>query len=179
MPIGRRGVREGREKMTPTASPDDGGKGAMARRRFVWVSVFGFIGACMLATVRFFFPRALFEPKSRFVIGYPFDLGFGVSTMFQQSHRIWVVRDSSSLYVILARCTHLGCTPDWREAENKFKCPCHGSGFDIEGVNFEGPAPRPLQRVQVELDGEGRIVVDKSRLYEAPQWKEPGASLPV
>jgi hypothetical protein len=23
------------------------------------------------------------------------------------------------------------------------KCPCHDSGYDSEGINFEGPAPRP------------------------------------
>jgi cytochrome b6-f complex iron-sulfur subunit len=90
-----------------------------------------------------------------------------------------VVRDSSSIYVIYANCTHLGCTPDWKEAENKFKCPCHGSGFDTEGINFEGPAPRPLARVNVELNAEGQIVVDRSKLYEQDQWKEPGAFLPA
>jgi len=153
--------------------------GEVARRRFVWASLFGFLGACTLATVRFFFPRALFEPKTRFVIGYPSDFAFGVSTKFQQSQRIWVVRDSSSIYAIFANCTHLGCTPDWKEAENKFKCPCHGSGFDTEGINFEGPAPRPLERVHVELDAEGRIVVDRAKRYVADQWKDPGAFLPA
>jgi cytochrome b6-f complex iron-sulfur subunit len=147
------------------------------RRKFVWWSIFAFLAAGAAATIRFFFPRALFEPKTRFVIGYPSDFGIGVSTRFQASQRIWVVRDSSRLFVILARCTHLGCTPDWKEAENKFKCPCHGSGFDTEGVNFEGPAPKPLARVHVELDGEGRVVVDKSKLYETDQWDSEGAYL--
>ncbi len=151
----------------------------VARRWFIWASLYGFLAACLLATVRFFFPRALFEPKTRFVIGYPSDFAFGVSTKFQQSQRIWVVRDSSSIYVIFASCTHLGCTPDWKEAENKFKCPCHGSGFDTEGINFEGPAPRPLERVHLELDAEGRIVVDRAKRYVADQWKVPGAFLPA
>jgi len=150
-----------------------------ARRKFVWASLAGFLGACTLASVRFFFPRALFEPKTRFTIGYPSDFGFGVDTRFQQSNRIWVVRDSSRIYAIFANCTHLGCTPDWSAAENKFKCPCHGSGFDTEGINFEGPAPKPLLRVHVEEDAEGRIVVDTSKLYESDQWKQPGAFLPV
>lgn len=166
-------------KAPPEAKGASGCCGEMARRKFIWASLFGFLGVCLLATVKFFFPRALFEPKTRFAIGYPTDFGFGVSAQFQQSQRIWVVRDSSSLYVILARCTHLGCTPDWSESENKFKCPCHGSGFDTEGINFEGPAPRPLQRVHVQLDGEGEIVVDKGRLYESDQWKEPGSFLTV
>ncbi len=157
----------------------DVGFGEMARRRFVSWSVFAFVGACLAATAKFFYPRALFEPKTRFVIGYPSDFGFGVDTRFQQSNRIWVVRDSSRIYVIFANCTHLGCTPDWSAAENKFKCPCHGSGFDTEGINFEGPAPKPLLRVHLEEDAEGRIVVDTSTLYESDEWKEPGAFLPA
>ena len=153
--------------------------GHMARRKFVGWSVFGFLAVCVASTVKFFYPRALFEPRTRFTIGYPGDFGFGVSTKFQQSNRIWVVRNSSEIYVLYAYCTHLGCTPDWNEAENKFKCPCHGSGFDTEGINFEGPAPKPLLRVNVELDAEGRIAVDRSKLFEQDQWKEPGAFLPV
>lgn len=90
-----------------------------------------------------------------------------------------MVRDAGTLFVILAKCTHLGCTPDWKEAESKFKCPCHGSGFDMEGITFEGPAPRPLDRLHVELDAGGRIVVDKARLYGMKDWKTTGAFLPV
>ncbi len=171
----RTGPAAGKAKAGPSCGCD----GRTVRREFVKWSVFGFLTACLAATVRFFFPSALFEPKTRFVIGYPSDFNFGVSTKFQQSNRIWVVRNSSSIYVIYANCTHLGCTPDWKEAENKFKCPCHGSGFDTEGLNFEGPAPRPLARVHVEIDGEGQVIVDRSRLYEQDQWKEPGAFLPV
>ena len=178
---GSSGVGPGTAKSSASksASGSEVDRGRTARRNFVWASVFGFIGACLAASAKFFYPRVLFEPKTRFSVGYPSDYGFGVSTKFQQSSRIWVVRDSSSIYVIFANCTHLGCTPDWNEAENKFKCPCHGSGFDTEGVNFEGPAPKPLLRVQVELDAEGRIVVDRSKLFEQDQWKEPGAFLPV
>ena len=122
------------------------------RRRMVWSLFWGWIGIWCLATVRFFFPRTLFEPRTRFSVGYPTDFGIGVDTRFQQDFRIWVVRNAERLFVIYARCTHLGCTPDWKEGENKFKCPCHGSGFDSEGINFEGPAPRPMDRAKVELD---------------------------
>ena len=78
---------------------------------------------------------------------------------------ICAVKTPSRLFVIYARCTHLGCTPDWKQSENKFKCPCHGSGYDSEGVNFEGPAPRPMDRAHIELDATGQIVVDTNRLY--------------
>ncbi len=139
-----------------------------ARRRFVWTTIGAFLTVDLLMFLRFFFPRTLFEPSSRFRIGYPSDFGLGVDERFKQSHRIWVVRLPDRMFVVFAKCTHLGCTPNWLEADNKFKCPCHGSGYDMEGRNFEGPAPRPMDRAHVELDAEGQVVVDTSRLYQCP-----------
>ena len=153
--------------------------GLTSRRGFVWMSVFGFLGATGLATLRFFFPRVLFEPKTRFKIGQPSDYGLGVDTKYQSTQRIWVVRETSRLYVILAKCTHLGCTPDWKGSDKKFKCPCHGSGFDMEGVNFEGPAPKPLGRLKLQLAADGQIIVDKGKVYDFEQWDDPSASIPV
>jgi cytochrome b6-f complex iron-sulfur subunit len=152
------------------------------RRRFVMASVLGILGVNLLMFLRFFFPRALYEPKTRFRIGYPTDFGFGVDTKFQNQYRIWVVRNTEGIFVISAICTHLGCTPDWKPSENKFKCPCHGSGYDPEGINFEGPAPRPMDRAHVELDPEGQIVVDLSHVYRWPkgepsQFGDEGAIL--
>ena len=74
-------------------------------------------------------------------------------------------KEPPRLFCIFGKCTHLGCTPDWKPAENKFKCPCHGSGYTPEGINFEGPAPRPMDRAHVELNAQGEIIVDTSRLY--------------
>jgi cytochrome b6-f complex iron-sulfur subunit len=147
----------------------DAAKVSTRRRKFVMAAVLGTLGVNFLMFLRFFFPRALYEPRTRFKIGYPTDFGFGVDTKFQNQFRIWVVRNTEGIFVIYAVCTHLGCTPDWKPAENKFKCPCHGSGYDSEGINFEGPAPRPMDRAHVELDPEGQIVVDLSHLYQWPK----------
>ena len=119
--------------------------------------------------VRFFLPRSILEPSSIFRIGSPNDYALGVDTKWQQQYRIWVTRTSDRLFVIYARCTHLGCTPDWKASENKFKCPCHGSGYDSEGINFEGPAPRPMDRAKVALDAEGQILVDTGKLFSWPK----------
>jgi cytochrome b6-f complex iron-sulfur subunit len=152
------------------------------RRRLVWVAVTAFLTAWFLAFFRFFLPRTLFEPNSVFKIGYPSEFALGVDTKFQQKYRIWVDRTPDRVFVIYARCTHLGCTPDWKPSENKFKCPCHGSGYDSEGINFEGPAPRPMDRAKVELAPDGQIIVDTSRLYQWPKgqpshFNDPGAFL--
>jgi cytochrome b6-f complex iron-sulfur subunit len=154
------------------------------RRRFVIATVLGTLGVNFLMFLRFFFPRVLYEPKTIFKIGYPSDFGFGVDTKFQSQHRIRVVRNTEGIFVIYAVCTHLGCTPDWKPSENKFKCPCHGSGYDSGGINFEGPAPRPMDRAQITRDPEGQIVVDTGHLYRWPkgersQFNDPGAILRV
>jgi cytochrome b6-f complex iron-sulfur subunit len=139
------------------------------RRRIVWATVTGSLLTFFLMFVRFFLPRSILEPSSIFRIGSPSDYALGVDTKWQQQYRIWVTRTSDRLFVIYARCTHLGCTPDWKASENKFKCPCHGSGYDSEGINFEGPAPRPMDRAKVTLDAEGQIVVDVGKLFEWPK----------
>jgi cytochrome b6-f complex iron-sulfur subunit len=139
------------------------------RRRFVWTAVAAFLVAWFITFFRFFLPRTLFEPATSFKIGYPSDYGLGVDTKWQQKYRIWVDRTPDRIFVIYARCTHLGCTPDWKPAENKFKCPCHGSGYDSEGINFEGPAPRPMDRAHVEVASDGQILVDVAKLYQWPK----------
>ena len=139
------------------------------RRRIVWATVAGALTTFFLMFVRFFLPRSILEPSPLFKIGSPNDYALGVDTKWQQQYRVWVTRTSDRLFVIYAVCTHLGCTPDWKASENKFKCPCHGSGYDSEGVNFEGPAPRPMDRAKVELDAEGQIVVDIGTLYSWPK----------
>lgn len=136
------------------------------RRTIIWASITGFLITCFLMFVRFFLAREIFEPSSVFKIGYPSDYALGIDTKWQQQYRIWVHKDADRLFVIFARCTHLGCTPDWKASENKFKCPCHGSGYDSDAINFEGPAPRPMDRAHVELDAEGQIVVNTNILFK-------------
>ena len=168
-------------KTVESAAPDPVNK---MRRTIIWTAVGGFLATCFMMFLRFFLPRTIFEPSTIFRVGYPSDFGFGVDTKFQQQYRIWVVRNAERLFVIYARCTHLGCTPDWKPSENKFKCPCHGSGYTSEGINFEGPAPRPMDRAHVELDPTGQILVNTAQLYEWPKGEEghfndKGAFIPV
>jgi len=154
------------------------------RRKIVWAAIVGAVvvvgagaSAVVLYLLRFFVPRTLVEPPTLFPIGKPSDFAVGVNSEFLIQHRIYVVKNTSRLFVMYARCTHLGCSPDWKPAENRFRCPCHGSAFclgsqfDGEGRNCAGPAPRPLDRAHIELDRNGRIVVDTARLYE---WKKDG-----
>jgi len=108
-----------------------------------------------------------------------------VDERFKASNGVWLVRGTDpvtgqyGLFALSTICTHLGCTPNWLDSEAKFKCPCHGSGFYKSGMNFEGPAPRPLERYKVTLAEDGQILVDKSRKFqfEKGQWNDPESFL--
>jgi cytochrome b6-f complex iron-sulfur subunit len=146
----------------PTAAPVDINK---ERRRLIWACIWGYLGVNFLMFLRFFFPRALYEPNTIVNIGFPSSFQLGVNQQFLQSNRIWVVVEPGRLFVIFARCTHLGCTPDWLQQQDMFHCPCHGSEYDPEGINFAGPAPRPMDRCLVVLLPNGTIQVDTSHLF--------------
>lgn len=150
-----------------------------------WAGILSVVGASLIAFGRFMFPRVLFEPSPVFKAGKPDEYPpGGVSERFKQSERVWIVRnDDGSFYAILAICTHLGCTPNWLPQENKFKCPCHGSGYYRSGQNFEGPTPRPMDRVKITLTPDGELVVDKGAIYHMdpgdPDEEHPESILKV
>ncbi len=165
---------------------DDKGSLWMSRRNFFsragWVAFFSFVASMLIGSIRYMFPRVLFEPSPVFKAGRPGGYPVGaVSTKWVKEKRVWVVRNEKGIYALFAQCTHLGCTPRWLDAENKFKCPCHGSGFTREGINFEGPAPRPLERVRVALAEDGQLLIDKSIKFreEKGEWGRPGSILQV
>ena len=167
---------------TPAAAPAAGG---VSRRGFFswaavgWVGFTAAIGGCTAAFNRFLFPNVLFEPPLRFKVGRPEDFPAGVvDERFKETRGVWVVNQDGRLYALIAICTHLGCPPNWLAEQNKFKCPCHGSGYYKSGVNFEGPTPRPLERAAISVDpADGQLIIDKGRkfLFEAGQWDDPAS----
>jgi cytochrome b6-f complex iron-sulfur subunit len=170
------------------AAPVEKEKGGFTRRIFLWSLPLGwtaFAAACassLIASARSLFPNVLFEPPQSFKAGFPGEYNVGeVDTRFKDGFGVWIVRNPEGFYALIAVCTHLGCSPNWLAAENKFKCPCHGSGFYMSGVNFEGPAPRPLERARIALADDGQILVDKSVKFqqEKGEWDLPGAFLKV
>jgi cytochrome b6-f complex iron-sulfur subunit len=143
-------------------------------------------GLMTLGTARFMFPNILTEPPSRFKVGFPDTFAPGqVETKFVAQYGVWVVNGEYNgqrqIYALRTVCTHLGCTPNWLEGEQKFKCPCHGSGFYKDGINFEGPAPRPLERYAIRVGDDGQIEIDKSKMFqeELGQWNDPASFVAV
>lgn len=140
----------------------------------------------LLGLARYLFPNVLVEPPRKFKAGQVDDYEPGqVETRFASRFGVWIVRHEYAgrpmIYALRTYCTHLGCAPMWLEAEQKFKCPCHGSGFAKDGIHVEGPAPRPLERYAIRIAEDGHLEVDKSRLFqqELGQWQEPDSYVSV
>ncbi|MHC4161018.1 MAG: QcrA and Rieske domain-containing protein [Planctomycetota bacterium] len=171
---------------TPFQAPE-----LASRRETFWMAAgWGLFGWASLTSVgmlvSFLFPRAPFDPKQVFRVGYPEEYPpDSVSEAFKKKNGVWICNEEYNgqqiLYALFTVCTHLGCTPNWLEADSKFKCPCHGSGFYASGVNFEGPAPRPLERAKIFIGDDGQVVVDKTKkfLQEKGQWDDPDSYIPV
>jgi cytochrome b6-f complex iron-sulfur subunit len=177
-PAGKKDTEEDRRSFLQIAM------GSFMAVGFTALSVTG--GLFTLGLARYMFPNVLAEPPSRFKVGFREGFPAGkVETKFVPQYGVWVVNSEfggqQQIYALKTVCTHLGCTPNWLEAEQKFKCPCHGSGFYKDGVNFEGPAPRPLERYAIRISDDGQLEIDKSKAFqeELGQWADPDSYVNV
>lgn len=135
------------------------------------------------AFARFMMPNVLEEPDPVVRVGklQPYlEMVPGDVIEDYKPQGIWMIRDADRLAALSIICTHLGCIPNWLPNDRKFKCPCHGSGYTPNGINFEGPTPRPLERFRIYIE-DGIVIVDKSKEYqhELGQWDQPGSYIEV
>jgi cytochrome b6-f complex iron-sulfur subunit len=151
-----------------------------------WTALASSLGVMTLGFLRFLFPNVLSEPPSKVKVGFPDQYEDNQVVERYKDQNIWVVKYHGRIIALSTTCTHLGCTPNWLEKDAKFKCPCHGSGFygpglGEPGINFEGPAPRPLERWALSVGDDGQIVVDKSRKFqqERGEWSNPDSFIKV
>lgn len=161
-------------------------RGEVSRRGFLstltvgWAAFTAASVGILGALGRFMFPNVLYEPPQEFKAGFPEEFAVDqVDERFKAAFGVWIVRETTGFFVLSTVCTHLGCTPNWLPTDEKFKCPCHGSGFVKSGINIEGPAPRPLERYKIVLAEDGQLLIDKNTKYqqEKGQWELDGAYL--
>lgn len=154
-----------------------------------WGALFSVGAVSMAETGRFFAPSVVFKPSSTFEVGPVEDFTtnsavdtYGVILVepkWKKEHRFFILRERERIYALFARCTHLGCTINWFPGLGIFKCPCHGSQFHSNGVNFAGPAPRSLDRLHISMNDTGNIVVDTSVVYSLQQFEDAKAFIKV
>ena len=86
----------------------------------------------------------------------------------------YILKDSTdgSYWVgLYQKCVHLGCTVPFRDSCVSFKCPCHGSHYNVNGEYLDGPAPRSLDRFRISFDS-GNVVVSTGDLNNTVQQPE-------
>lgn len=189
-------IPAGPSKVRPTSKPAVSGPDRLRRGIVALLGGWAFgVGMAALAAAsglwaalcaRFLWPNTAVEPGQRFKVGRPGEYPLGtVQSRYSQQHGVWVVHGSyrgrRQIFALSTVCTHLGCITTWQEGQRRFKCPCHGSGFSPEGLNLEGPAPRPLERYAIRLAEDGQLEVDKSRRFreELGQWADPASFVEV
>ena len=158
------------------------------RRGFVGLLVLAYssialyVGGSLLAFLRFLFPYAIYEPPQKFKVGTPEDYPVGTITLIT-GRGLWIGSYAEGFAGIIAKCTHLGCKPNWFPLKSGpfgrgiFECPCHGSKYDKYARNFAGPAPAPMRRATLSLSPDGRIEVDKTSVLEPKVKMEDGKEL--
>ena len=53
-------------------------------------------------------------------------------------------------------CPHLGCSVNFRRAENDFFCPCHTSAFALDGKKTNEVPPRDMDALEVAMRTGGK-----------------------
>lgn len=145
-------------------------KSGPSRRKFFLLSGWSSFGLLLsgsgVAFAKFFYPGVLYEPQTTFNAGDPEEFvapanpgEVVVDERFKKTQRVWIVRSEKGIYAMVAVCPHLGCTPNWFPGEERFKCPCHGSNFNVEGEVVAGPSPLPFFRAKISLAPDGSMIV--------------------
>jgi nitrite reductase/ring-hydroxylating ferredoxin subunit len=94
----------------------------------------------------------------------------GGEPFHSEQGRFYLVNDQrAGLMAIYTRCTHQGCTVEWKNGDQEFACPCHGSRFDRLGIRTDGPAERPLELMAVERRPGGGVRVDTTAITKRSQ----------
>lgn len=140
------------------------GSGHFSRRDFIKLTtaaVGTFIGAVIgLPAIAYLIDPALKATKSdvwvplgkleTFEIGKPALVSFTSSKVngWEKtviSHGVFVIKKSDTNFLVLSnKCTHLGCSVNWKADRQEFICPCHDAQFGLDGRVLGGPPPRPL-----------------------------------
>jgi glycine/D-amino acid oxidase-like deaminating enzyme/nitrite reductase/ring-hydroxylating ferredoxin subunit len=96
--------------------------------------------------------KHLIEGKLEFAIRKPEDLFKDEGAVVNvNGKRAGAYKDEEGkLHIVDTTCTHMGCELEWNSGDRTWDCPCHGSRFSIDGDVVEGPAKKPLKKMELE-----------------------------
>lgn len=133
-------------------------------RNIMWASAGAFALQATVTGLAMFWPRKVEGFGSVIDAGSIDEFPVGTVTRVRDG-RFYISRLPEGILALYWRCPHLGCTVPWIEAERRFICPCHGSEYEPTGQNIAGPAPRPMDIMQVEVR-DGRLLVNTGAIRE-------------
>jgi len=149
-------------------------KRTISRRRLIgyaWIgAVLVVIGELIAGTFAFLWPKKK-EGKGEkiFIAGKVNDFKVGDIIYFRKE-RVYVQRLEQGFIAFSAVCTHLKCIVNWNEVKKMFECPCHGAKFNRNGEVLEGPPPRPLDLLKLQIVEE-KIVVNFKEPIERKRFE--------
>jgi Rieske Fe-S protein len=76
-------------------------------------------------------------------------------------------------------CAHLQCPVQWNSGAEQYLCPCHGSQYNIYGINVGGPAPHPLNFHKVEIRNGNEVWIGSFVAYGTAEWNQMAQSLGI
>ncbi|MBW2518992.1 MAG: ubiquinol-cytochrome c reductase iron-sulfur subunit [Deltaproteobacteria bacterium] len=129
------------------------------RRNFLWVMVAGLASLLGVATAwpifRFLSPTGGDDSSATVELARG-QVPVGGAHFFQYRGRPAVILQPAqgNFVAFSAVCTHLGCVVAWQDDAAEFLCPCHGGRFASDGTVISGPPPKPLESLQVALNGD-------------------------
>jgi cytochrome b6-f complex iron-sulfur subunit len=150
-----------RTTLSPTTQ-EQKGIWPISRRNFLGLAFAGSLAALsvqwLAALVKFLQPPKTAGFGGLVYAGRVEEFPMG-SVNWVMAGRFYIVRNEAGLLAIYQKCTHLGCSVPWAEAEGQFHCPCHGSLYNQVGEVIGGPAPRPMDIFPVKIQN-GEVWVD-------------------
>jgi cytochrome b6-f complex iron-sulfur subunit len=163
----------------------------LARRSFLRVSVFAGltlgVGTLLTGFLAFFnktnpsgFGGTVTVPADR--IPHP-----GAEPVRVSEGQFWLVNlagaegdvlgigGTGGLVALWWKCPHLGCAVPWNAGfqgsqvnfpgiNGWFRCPCHGSTYSRAGIRVFGPAPRPMDTMDLSVNADGSVSVNTGRV---------------
>ena len=144
-------------------------------------SLLAMLGGGGAAFLAFFYPKRTSPFGSKITVpGAVGDYPLNSVTVVREG-KFYLSHVPEGLLALYWKCAHLGCTVPWKPDEEfqgnvgVFHCPCHGSIYLRTGQNVAGPAPHPLDIMDIQITG-GKIIVDTGKRTTRVQWEPSQAT---
>ncbi len=137
---------------------------------YAWIGAAAVVvGELIGGTLAFLWPRRRGgKTESVFIAGKASDFRMG-EVVDLRREKAFIVRLQEGFLALSAVCPHLRCIVNWNQVNKRFECPCHGAKFNEDGEVLEGPPPRPLDLLKLQIV-EGKLVVDKTSPIERKKF---------